>query len=371
MSSIESNNIKALIDANVKQNGNNEITGQVMNAVLTAMNAAALKGYHFQGLLASGTTLPTNSPYFYIVIGPLTYGSWSWVDGEIGALFYTNETGATPQRVTICDVNTYIAAHNGDSTAHQYILDELNSIDEKIPAQASSTNQLADKDFVNSSINSSAAFFRGTYADQLALLAVAWQTTDPDAQYYVSNNDYAYVEEIVSGSAIGNWNPADHLGEAWRFIYVEGNGWEPQFKVNDTPFTAAQLAAINSGITATLVGEITTLGNTKADKVTGATNGDLAGLDASGNLTDSGIAANKVMQKVTGATAGDVAALDASGNVGDSGVQLSSLARDNEVVHLTQAETVSGVKNFSNGLQIGGQSIVWDSTNQCLKVIFS
>lgn len=369
--SIESNNIKALIDANVKQNGNNEITGQILNSVLTAMNTASLKGYHFQGILSADTTLPNNSPYFYIVVGPLSYNAWTWIDGEIGFLAYSNNTGDTPQRGTIARIDLLIGEHNDDPTAHQFILDEIDEINDMIPAQASPTNKLADKDFVNSSINSSAAFFRGTYADQLALLAVAWQTTDPDAQYYVSNNDYAYVEEIVSGSAIGNWNPADHLGEAWRFIYVEGSGWEPQFKVNDTPFTAAQLAAINSGITATLVGEITTLGNTKADKVTGATSGDLAGLDASGNLTDSGIAANKVMQKVTGATAGDVATLNASGEVVDSGVQLSSLARDNEVVHLTQEETVSGVKNFSNGLQVSSQLLWYDTTNQCMRITFN
>ena len=42
--------------------------------------------------------------------------------------------------------------------------------------------------------------------------------------------------------------------------------------------------------------------NGKADKVSSPTNGDLAGLDANGNLTDSGILASKVIQKVTTAT---------------------------------------------------------------------
>ena len=48
-------------------------------------------------------------------------------------------------------------------------------------------------------------------------------------------------------------------------------------------------------------GAYTELGK-KADKVASATNGDLAGLDASGNLTDSGVVASKVIQKVTTAT---------------------------------------------------------------------
>ena len=40
----------------------------------------------------------------------------------------------------------------------------------------------------------------------------------------------------------------------------------------------------------------------KADKVSGAVNGNLAGLDANGNLTDSTVVASKVIQKVTTAT---------------------------------------------------------------------
>jgi len=62
--------------------------------------------------------------------------------------------------------------------------------------------------------------------------------------------------------------------------------------------TTAQLSAVNSGIDSTKVGQISTNTTnistletsvgTKASKVTGATNGDFAGLDSNGNLTDSG-----------------------------------------------------------------------------------
>ena len=65
----------------------------------------------------------------------------------------------------------------------------------------------------------------------------------------------------------------------------------------------------------------------KADKVTGATEGNLAGLDAEGNLTDSGVSAEKVATKVEGATAGNLATLDANGNLVDSG---SRIATDEE-----------------------------------------
>ena len=155
-------------------------------------------------------------------------------------------------------VTNAVSDHNTSALAHNDIRSDITAINGKIPSAASSQNQLADKAFVNSTINSLAAFFRGTYSDQLALLAVAWQTSDPEAQYYVSNNDYAYVQEIVAGSSIGTWDPADHIGEAWRFIYVMGEGWQPQFMVNETPFTQAQLDAINSGITSNLVTQIGT-----------------------------------------------------------------------------------------------------------------
>ena len=77
------------------------------------------------------------------------------------------------------------------------------------------------------------------------------------------------------------------------------------------------------------------------------------------------------MQKVGGATNGNVATLNASGEVVDSGKALSALANDSDVLHKTGAETVSGVKNFSNGLQVSVQLLWYDSTNQCMRITFN
>ena len=148
----------------------------------------------------------------------------------------------------IAEAKTEIQQQGSDL---QQLQTDVDAIEAKIPNQASAQNQLADKDFVNSSINSSTAFFRGAFATRAALFAVAWQTADPTAANYVSNNDYAYV--------------ADDEGqndEAWRYIYVletggQNNGWQPQFRVNESPLTAAQLAALNSGATAALIAQIT------------------------------------------------------------------------------------------------------------------
>lgn len=100
------------------------------------------------------------------------------------------------------------------------------------------------KDYVDDSINRSSAFFRGNFATYAALMAVPWQTTDPDAPNFVSNNDYAAVADDET-----------HSHESWRYIYVleeggQDNGWTAQYRINESPFTVEQLAAINSGITA-------------------------------------------------------------------------------------------------------------------------
>ena len=131
---------------------------------------------------------------------------------------------------------------------HAEIQGKIDTINSKIPNQASSTNQLADKAFVNSTINSSAAFFKGSFKSKAALDAVQWQTTDSSLENYVTNNDYAYIEADET-----------HNNEAWRYIYVKDNTvseWQPQFRVNETPFTQAQLDAINSGATTDLINSI-------------------------------------------------------------------------------------------------------------------
>lgn len=118
-------------------------------------------------------------------------------------------------------------------------------------AQTIASYDYASKSFVNSTVNSLTAFFRGSFATKALLLAYTGEKT---------NNDYAYVEQDET-----------HNNEAWRYIYVIPSGqttgsWQAQFKVNDTPFTQAQLNALNSGITQDLISTIQSAisGNTSA-----------------------------------------------------------------------------------------------------------
>ena len=167
----------------------------------------------------------------------------------------TTETSARESADTQLQTNIDTES-NRAKAAEQTNATSISGINKKIPTQASESNQLADKAFVNSSINNIAAVFRGNYPTQVDLLAVAWQTTDPNANYYVTNNDYAYVESITAISG-DSWSTL-HAREAWRYLYTTGIGWQPQFKVNNSPFTAAQLAAINSNATEESIGQIET-----------------------------------------------------------------------------------------------------------------
>jgi len=141
------------------------------------------------------------------------------------------------------------AAINNEAQARQQAVSDIN---EKIPNQASATNQLADKDFVNSSINNAAAFLITPTAEGVhhwpsfaALQAGPWFSGgNPRAP---SQNDYAFFTNI--DLEIGE------TGSEWRALFSAGI-WTPGIKINNTPFTAAQLAAINSGITQMLVNKI-------------------------------------------------------------------------------------------------------------------
>lgn len=120
------------------------------------------------------------------------------------------------------------------SNATQQALDLING---KIPSQASAQNQLADKDYVNSSIATNTATFKGTYNSVSDLPLTN-----------VDNNDYAFVMSVDS---LGNTSYS-------RYKYTEGTGWTFEYTLNNSSFTAEQWATINSGMTLALKNQITT-----------------------------------------------------------------------------------------------------------------
>lgn len=122
--------------------------------------------------------------------------------------------------------NKILAETSARKTADSNLQTGINNVNSLIPSVASTTNQLADKEFVNSSIASSTATFRGTF-----------ETINDLPTSSVKKNDYAFV------IAVSNGNP-----EYQRYKY-NGEAWAFEYTLNNSSFTSKQWAAITSGIT--------------------------------------------------------------------------------------------------------------------------
>lgn len=111
-----------------------------------------------------------------------------------------------------------------------------------VPATASETNQLADKNFVNSSIGTNTANY--IYKTNAGGENIPFDSVDELEAYSgtVTQNDYAFVTGI------------DENGNRYFDRYKANvNGgvvtWAKEYRLNNSSFTAEQWAAIESGIT--------------------------------------------------------------------------------------------------------------------------
>lgn len=121
-------------------------------------------------------------------------------------------------------------------TADTALQNSINTINSKIPNQASAENQLADKNFVNSSIATNTANFLGTYTTLQEIEAIPNPT----------NNDYAF---LATTDSAGNT-----LYDRYKYS-GEDEEWHFEYELNNSGFTAEQWATINSGLTQQSVDE--------------------------------------------------------------------------------------------------------------------
>ena len=124
-----------------------------------------------------------------------------------------------------------------DATPADYdqVKADVQNIKGVIPEQATEENQLADKEFVNSSVANNTAYFVGVFNSVAELEAYAGPLT---------NNDYAFVvAKDEDGNTLYKRYKYNSSTKAWMF----------EFDLNNSSFTAAQWAAIQSGITESLV----------------------------------------------------------------------------------------------------------------------
>lgn len=153
-------------------------------------------------------------------------------------------------------VNNQISSHNESASAHSDIRNEISDINSLIPNQASSSNQLADKDFVNSSIATSTATFKGSY-NVVSDMGLHYNSSHSDVKTWMDanvvncdNNDYSEVLYPTSDSAATEI----FLVERWKY----NTAWEYDYPLNNSGFTSAQWKSINSGATSELIAQITT-----------------------------------------------------------------------------------------------------------------
>ena len=177
--------------------------------------------------------------------------------------------------------------------------------------------------------------------------ARAWSAGDVIARYFTAADQTAMQENIKKlneGKAEKAASPT-----AGNFAGLDSSG-----NLTDSGKKPGDFAAASHTHTG------------KADKVSSATAGHFAGLDSSGNLTDSGkkpgdfAAASHShtdkADKVKNATAGHFAGLDSSGNLTDSGKKPGDFANASHA-HAGYAE----VKIFS-GVSVAASAWVSDST---------
>ena len=212
------------------------------NSGFTAAQWAAINSGITSGLVGKLSDLPNNSELATLLNGKQN------VINDLSAIRSGASAGATA--VQPDEMAQAIDGAEGD----------IDAINAKIPTAASSLNQLADKAYVNSSIATNSATYRGsfnlitdlgmnvdaTHAQIAGALATAIATAD--------NNDYAFVQIPDSAST------PTVIAKIERYKH-NGSGWVYEYDLNNSGFTAAQWAAINSGITSGLVGKLADLPN--------------------------------------------------------------------------------------------------------------
>lgn len=115
------NSLKATIDANIKQNGVQAITGQILNSVLNQMVNTLGAGYQFAGVATTATDPGTpDAKVFYIANGKGTYANFGGLqvaEDEVVALYWDSawhkvSTGIASQE-KLSDLETEVNAING------------------------------------------------------------------------------------------------------------------------------------------------------------------------------------------------------------------------------------------------------------------
>ena len=229
-------------------------------------------------VISSPYVLPTASAN---TLGGVKVGDGLSIDnnGVLSAEGQEVEIGTTSP---VNDVKLFVD-EDGDPTYDVYTKAEtddlLDEITDLIPAQATTSNQLADKDFVNSSVSTATATYRGCY-NLVSDLSLTTQASHGQIETALAtavsgtpdNNDYAFVQIPTDDTT-----PTE-IASVERYKF-NGTLWSFEYTLNNSGFTAAQWAAVNSNITSGLVTKLNALSTNGQSTVA-----NLFGMDANGNF---------------------------------------------------------------------------------------
>jgi len=207
------------------------------NSGFTSSQWEALNSGITSGLVTKLLALPTNAELTTLLGGKQdTISDLSTIRSGASA----GATAVQPAALT--------EEENRAKAAEKANADDIDAIEEKIPAAASDQNQLADKQFVNSSIATNTATYRGSFnlVTDLSLTIDATRaqiaTALASAIVTADNNDYAFVQVPTATATPTIIQSVDR----YKF---DGTDWAFEYSLNNSGFTAAQWNAINSGIT--------------------------------------------------------------------------------------------------------------------------
>jgi len=252
------------------------------------------------------------------------------------------------------DFTNLVAEDSGDLVTSGAVFNELNNLPNPMVYKGTLGDNATISSLPSASSSNEGYTYKvitaGTYASQVAKIGDVFVSTgeewtlipagdeDSDTWRQINVNGTQVVGSAISTGAI-NFKSGTHVTAS-----VSGN--DITFSTDAQVNTIEGVQVNGDDLVPDGSKKVNVVISGKADKVTtGTPNGKLAELDASGNLTDSGVVAADVVTKVTGGTTGNFAGLDANGKIVDSGSKASDF--------LTSHQDISGkadkVANATNG----------------------
>lgn len=243
------------------------ITSTVANSTLKVNNFTAYPMRYNNAAITTSTdsiVRPANIVTTFVFDGTYWQFVWHWLDSNttysnMSAAEAVTWTCASWRSIAACTLKCAIQTHapisssaygswwcgSNSAPTQNAVYAKVSAIDALIPSAATCSNQLADKDYVNDSINSVTAYYitKNAQGDQFATYAELAAATTFYSWWVVrtpTRNDYTIVLD-----------DENHDHATTRYIY--NTNWEYQYTVNETALTTAQINAINSWITSAKV----------------------------------------------------------------------------------------------------------------------